>query len=652
MRNLVLLALLAGCGGDPSIETTTEALTCPPPSPGGIADGDFEAQGLGPWIATGSVTLDAPHTGLHGALLSTTSTNYGATPATLLQSFTVPATGKTQLAYWWSPLECAGAVHGAHQWVELLQAGKVVVSLSSTCVRGGSWALVQRDVSAYAGQTLALRFTVADPTGASTGVSLAVDDVAVSNYAPPAVRFTAPADPSLLGLTVVTAQATASPCTTLAQPMQFFWNGQVLATGALDSVSASFLGPGVVTARAYDSAGNVGEASLALTRKGEWSMPIGQGASHVALAGSNAVVVAGNLLSSFDATSGRPQFTLTTSGSVPNRLATGVLKDGSPAAFYISSSGDLPRINPVNGAINWRVNVEDLSCPSLGQGTPSPTLLTKAAVNAGNRAAIADDLVIAPGPVSCTRWGVRALYAGTGGTAWTFNFPTNASTYGFGRVADACVYDDGQNLLYCAADAGPSYPRLWVIDVVTGALRTSLSLEPAAVRPVVDTAGQRVYVVGQSGALYAIDQTPALHVAWSLPLATTFASGFWAEPRSAANASAGMLFLVDTKGTLFAVQDQGAQAIVKWQSTGREETGHFVSRPVLAGATGLVYAGGSTGTVVAVDAATGTVSHWVTLAQGPGDPELATIASAPAGPDQILVPFSSGTLGAWQLPLD
>ena len=162
----------------------TVTAVAPPPSTGGVVNGDFETGNVSGWT-TGGIVAPVAVTGGHGGAYAArlgSSTAFNG-DSTLTQSIVIPA-GNSRLTFWYQP-HCPDTVTYDQIQVQLRNsAGTTLATPLNVCSNSGAWTQVTYDTSAYAGQTVVLRLNVHDDGYASDPTYALYDDIAISTYTP------------------------------------------------------------------------------------------------------------------------------------------------------------------------------------------------------------------------------------------------------------------------------------------------------------------------------------------------------------------------------------------------------------------------------------------------------------------------------------
>ncbi|GAA2793935.1 protease pro-enzyme activation domain-containing protein [Kitasatospora sp. CM 4170] len=171
--------------GSPIADALTTALlgdTTPPPSGGCtaaqlIGNGGFETGTAAPWTASSGVvdnsTGEAAHAGSWKAWLN----GYGSAHTdTLAQTVTVPAGCKATLSFW---VHVDTAESGSTAYDKLtVQAGSTTLATLSNANAATGFVQKSFDLSAFAGQTVTIKFTGTEDSSLKT--SFVIDDAAVA----------------------------------------------------------------------------------------------------------------------------------------------------------------------------------------------------------------------------------------------------------------------------------------------------------------------------------------------------------------------------------------------------------------------------------------------------------------------------------------
>jgi len=214
---LVAAAIFAGCGGAASTAPHVPAQSSTSSrhaqdGTGVLQDGGFESDGFTYWTQCGSgvsatIQSSVVHSGSYAAEMgSQTSEPDG--DAALCQAFTVPASGTITFWVWEGTND---TVKYAQQYAEILNSsGTLLATLFSEANNGQAWTQRSYSLSAYAGETVQIKFGVhGDPSSSKYDMVLYVDDVAVSGASPsPSPSVAASPSPS------PSAKASPSPSPT------------------------------------------------------------------------------------------------------------------------------------------------------------------------------------------------------------------------------------------------------------------------------------------------------------------------------------------------------------------------------------------------------------------------------------------------------
>ena len=266
-----------------------------------------------------------------------------------------------------------------------------------------------------------------------------------------------------------------------------------------------------------------------------------------------------------------------------------------------------------------------LVCPFDGiQTTPAVQLydLSNSAFQAAADAAghCGDDLIFIATANSCgdeTSNRVVAFWASDLSIHWTFNAD-------FSKKLDQCVggltIDYATNSLFFGTDLSDAHPQdqnsLFALDAITGSLSWSTHSSAILNRPLL-LAG-RLYVADKPGSVMAYD--PAGNgmgggaPLWSVPLPVASPGAIISRNMAhgpAVGPFAGRLLVVDTGGTLYAIQDNDTSGTVLWYLFAENGVRYCTSPAVLEfGASTLAYVGRDDGSV-----------QQIRLAASKGNPE-------------------------------
>ncbi|MFI5340186.1 MAG: DUF2341 domain-containing protein [Candidatus Methylomirabilales bacterium] len=263
-----------------------------------------------------------------------------------------------------------------------------------------------------------------------------------------------------------------------------------------------------------------------------------------------------------------------------------------------------------------------------------------------------DDVLFVPTRNSSTTTNkLYALKRNSGAVAWSFN-----GTVSTGNSMDIIVgmpwVDYARDWVYVVshANGGTTQPSLWVINSLTGALKTSFNLGDIEASPTMSVDGKTLYVGTTSGRLYAVDMshTPLPALKWSgtgyVNLGANVAvQGFIWENGD----QPGRLYFATstgcTSGCVWSLQDPGS---------GVAPPATLWSTPVTSPSTPLwngayVYVGSSDGKVHQLTAATGADGHQTTV--GDGTKRVGDVSTETG--NEIFVGTTEGTLYKFPLPL-
>jgi len=148
--------------------------TLPPGCVDLLVNGDFESGALPPWSSSGAVGVGPGRVSAHGAWLGGTNNATGE----LVQSVTIPAgASPVRLEFWWM-VESEVEQPADALWVLLQQPGGPVWLRTWRAVSPfGQWHLDALDLTAYAGQTIAVTFLV--NTDGQVPSTFRIDDVSL-----------------------------------------------------------------------------------------------------------------------------------------------------------------------------------------------------------------------------------------------------------------------------------------------------------------------------------------------------------------------------------------------------------------------------------------------------------------------------------------
>ncbi|HJZ84337.1 MAG TPA: Ig-like domain-containing protein [Polyangia bacterium] len=167
--------------GSGATHSTTASVIVTGATPG-IVNGGFETGNLNGWtVATGQVTVvpTNPHGGSFAAQIGSQSPLNG--DSTLTQTIAVPATGTTQLSFFYNP-SCPDTLQFDQQQAQIRStAGAVLATLLNVCSNSGAWTQVTADLTPFRGQSIVLWFNDHDDGFQGDPTFYLLDDVTVTN---------------------------------------------------------------------------------------------------------------------------------------------------------------------------------------------------------------------------------------------------------------------------------------------------------------------------------------------------------------------------------------------------------------------------------------------------------------------------------------
>ncbi len=207
-----------------------------------------------------------------------------------------------------------------------------------------------------------------------------------------------------------------------------------------------------------------------------------------------------------------------------------------------------------------------------------------------------DDLVVVVTSAGCgdsSRNRIIAYWASDLTKKWEFNAPTIPGVEETGSVRlgggpGGCAIDYANNRIYCGTDApaGTAQDSLWALDTITGRLIWSDNPGGGLVnRPALNN--NRLYVASRSGSLQAYDAagnglggpsrvwTTGLSVASPGAIITRSP-----QVETRPGSWQGKILVLDSLGTLFAIQDNGTTGSILW-SIKPTDSGRWISTPAV-----------------------------------------------------------------------
>jgi outer membrane protein assembly factor BamB len=323
--------------------------------------------------------------------------------------------------------------------------------------------------------------------------------------------------------------------------------------------------------------------------------------------------------------------------------------------FSGDQSGTVYAVNPATGTTaspGWQVTPAGSTAIQAGVSIQLRAYSNSAFTTAYSNGAY-DVVFAATSNASTTNNKVFALRSDTGATLWTF--PLAAQNVD--QIIGQPWVDYTRNYLYVTSKAGAgAQSSLWVLDSRNGSIITSFNtLGQISTAPTQSYDQTTVWVGNENGAIYAINLTTAPPtLKWAAPLALGAAAklvGFVWEDYSTPNRS----YFSTADGKVRCFQDPGIGGTPLTSSAcsgGWPAVSSGVSVP---GATGVllldkIYVGswnGTTGTIVAIDPATGAAGTPFTVGDGTkqvGD--LSTVTGA-----ELLIGTTEGKVFKISLPL-
>jgi hypothetical protein len=172
--------------GATDVQTTNVSLAVT--APNAVVNGNFEPGDLTGWTPAGPTPTivptpkkkAGPASPGHSVQIGMKTPTAG--DSTLSQDVTVP-TGTTALSFWYRPT-CSSTATGDQIQVQLLDGATILQTLVGACTKAKNWVKAAFDTSAYAGQTITLRFD-AHGTGVKKKPTYSlIDDVVLTRQVP------------------------------------------------------------------------------------------------------------------------------------------------------------------------------------------------------------------------------------------------------------------------------------------------------------------------------------------------------------------------------------------------------------------------------------------------------------------------------------
>ncbi|GIH20127.1 putative Ig domain-containing protein [Rugosimonospora africana] len=170
------IALLAGVLSVTALSTPAQAAACTPAQL--IGNAGFES-GSTPWTATSGVIGASSGQSAHGGTRFAWLDGYGSTHTdTLAQTVTLPADCTTATLTYWLHIDTAETTTTTAYDTLTVQVGTTTVASYSNLNKATGYQQRTVDVSGFAGQTVTLKYTGTEDSGAQT--SFVLDDVALN----------------------------------------------------------------------------------------------------------------------------------------------------------------------------------------------------------------------------------------------------------------------------------------------------------------------------------------------------------------------------------------------------------------------------------------------------------------------------------------
>jgi uncharacterized delta-60 repeat protein len=304
----------------------------------------------------------------------------------------------------------------------------------------------------------------------------------------------------------------------------------------------------------------------------------------------------------------------TTSAQLPSSPVPVLLPRGREVIFLTGADGFLYKLRASDGHVlgsqDTRRSSGGVPVCATDAVVASPAVQLYSLANSAFRTAVDgvrkvhDQLVFvitANGCGDTTENRVIAYWASDLSVAWTFNA---TGAFDVDRGFEACTVDYTRNLLFCATDHQEgSTSSLFAFNTLSGRLVWLVNTGAVLHRPVL-LAG-RLYVANVQGFLQAYDPAGGAPL-WVSPMQVTGATV--TRNPAAFVQGASRLLVVDTRGVLHSIEDDGNAGRKVWTV----ESQSFTSAPVAVPSLGKAYIGRGDGKVQQVDL-TGQLEQVVTV---------------------------------------
>ncbi len=295
-----------------------------------------------------------------------------------------------------------------------------------------------------------------------------------------------------------------------------------------------------------------------------------------------------------------PDWVFTVPGSEARGVARAELSSGALVVIASPSNGVLYSLDPLDGSARWARNLRRPTCSADSLATPV-VFQIRSRSDCAFRAAVPSDLLFVGTRHGCSTTTANKIYAldpTDASSFWTFN-ATGSTQVGAvtGLVGDPC-----RNRVFAVSakpDPFSSQHTVWSLDSRTGAKTWSRALGDIQVQPIL---ADGLIVLSSSGGLQKLDPDSGA-TTWSLTLGggtRSFVRGMACDPTRR------LLFVADSAGELYAVEDQGGSAATLWTLPTISDLREVAVTPARA----WVYAAALNGRVYQLDELTGNIDRF------------------------------------------